>query len=181
MSSDQLTRMLDPAMITRTLADIADATAGGPTVALAGGVALMFYGSDRFTKDIDIVSGFETVPPWPRIAPLSFGGFQTTAPSGAPVDVMVRSDDFALLFADALVYAAPVAGCPILVVTREHIAAMKMVAGRKKDEADLEFLILRGGLDISRAREVIRRTLGAYALKEFDQQAAIIRWQGGNQ
>lgn len=181
MSSDQLNHMLDPAAITRALAEIAEATQGGPTIALAGGVALMFYGSDRFTKDIDIISGFETVPPWPRITPLSFGGYQTTAPSGAPVDVMVRTDDFALLFADALVCAMPVAGCPVLVASREHIAAMKMVAGRKKDEADLEFLILRGGLDIQRARVVIRRTLGAYAVKEFEQQVAIIQWQGSRQ
>ena len=167
-------RFLDPAEIERGLDELARITGG--TVALAGGVALQLYGSDRFTRDLDVVGG-TPIAALPDLGTLSFGGYKSVTPSGVPTDVIIRDDAFAMLYADALVNARLINGSPLPVVTREHLIAMKMVAGRTKDDADLEFLILHSGADLIIARGLIDRLLGPYAAKEFDQLIAITRWR----
>jgi hypothetical protein len=45
---------------------------------------------------------------------------------------------------------------------------MKMVARRKKDEADLEALIDSGELDLHETPLLVRRLLGAYAADDLE-------------
>lgn len=168
------TTFLDATQIDRGLAELREITGG--SVALVGGAALQVYGSQRLTVDLDVV-GALPIAALPVLGTLTFGGYRSATPSGVPVDVILRDDDFAMLYAAALVHASVVESIPIPVASREFIAAMKMAAGRKKDEADLEFLILDGDLDILATRAIIRQYLGPYAANEFDQLVSLTRWQ----
>jgi len=160
------------------------------TVALVGGYALQHFGSTRLTGNIDVISSdplHELEPAKIRMQPrLSFGGRQVRviAPGNAhvgslvlvPVDVIVRSDDFKDLYVDALSHT--VDKCASLpVVEPEYIAAMKLVAGRRRDDDDLAFLITSGVIDMPKTERIIRKHLGAYALKEFQAFADEARWR----
>lgn len=61
---------------------------------LVGGVAMMAYGSDRLTKDVDVACRDEYLPGLKKIKDLSFGGFSALSPRGHPVDVVVRDDAY---------------------------------------------------------------------------------------
>jgi hypothetical protein len=87
MTSTSKSRFLDPAEIERGLHELATITGG--SVALAGGVALQLYGSDRFTRDIDIVGG-TSIAALPPLGVLSFGGYRSETPSGVPTDVLMQ-------------------------------------------------------------------------------------------
>ena len=145
-------------------------------VALIGGYALQLYGSPRLTGDVDVVAG-QSIEALPAGELLSFGGYQTEAPNGVPVDFVLRDDDYAALYEEALVRAVELADAPMPVVRLEYLTAMKMAAGRSRDEADLEWIVLRSGIDMSRARQVIHRHLGPYAAGEFDRLAEQARWR----
>jgi predicted LPLAT superfamily acyltransferase len=54
------------------------------------------------------------------------------------------------------------------VASPAYLAAMKMVARRTKDEADLEALIDSGELDLNEARQVVQRLLGDYAADDLE-------------
>lgn len=144
--------------------------------ALAGGFALQHYGSPRLTGDVDVVAECE-IEGLPRGKPLSFGGERTKAPNDVPVDVIVRDDDYADLYEDALNSAVKISALPMKIVRPEHLVAMKMVAGRGKDQSDLEFLVLSGLLDLVETRRVIREFLGRYAVREFDQFVEETKWK----
>ncbi len=45
---------------------------------------------------------------------------------------------------------------------------MKMAARRPIDQLDMRFLVESNALDVERARQVIGRYLGPYAVDEFD-------------
>lgn len=167
-------KFLDVNDITRGIDEITKLTGG--SAALAGGVALMTYGSDRFTRDIDIVCG-APIAGLPQIKPLAFGGYQSHTPSGVPTDLIIRDDEFAMLYAEALVNSINLHGLSMPIVSCEYLAAMKLVAGRPKDLADLEFLILREDTDLAATRKIIKRNLGAYAAKDFDQHVSLAKWR----
>jgi hypothetical protein len=149
----------------------------GASVALIGGYALQLYGSDRLTGDIDVIGDHRAENMLPRGKPLSFGRVQTRAPNGVPVDLVVRDDVYAGLYEEALNKAARMRGVPMLVARPEHIAAMKLAAGRARDMADLEWLILTGTTDAKKTHVVFRRTLGAYAAQEWDRLVEEVKWR----
>ena len=154
-------------------------------VALVGGFALQYFGSPRLTGDIDVVArkALEELEPTRK---LSFGGQKTAVVSEGnasvgknvvvPVDVIVRDDDFASLYRTALNHTVD-KGAPLLIVVPEYIAAMKLVAGRRKDEDDMAFLITSGIIDIDKTSSIIRKHLGAFAVKEFRSFVDETRWR----
>ncbi len=140
------------------------------TAALAGGVAMQVYGSDRMTNDVDFVLDEmpTSVGGLRKVLPLGFGGTRYVTPKGAKVDLIVRNDEYAKLFEDAIanVIATP-EGIPI--VSPEHLTAMKLAAGRDKDKLDLEWLLSAEGLvDVRKARGIIYRFMGRFAQDRFD-------------
>ena len=168
-------RLLAPDVLDRAAAFILEAARDEQVpVVLAGGYAMQFFGSPRLTGDVDIVAADElaALPPG---EPLSFGGYESVA-EGVPVDVIIRDDDYAELYDEALEHPVSVEGMPM--VAPEYLAAMKMVAGRRKDDEDLEFLLTTEGLlDLDVTREIIRQHLGVYAVGEFDAFLAEAQWR----
>lgn len=170
-------KMLSPEVLEQATAELAGlAKQEGVRIALIGGFALQQYGSQRLTGDVDVVAE-RRIEALPRGPALSFGGEQTQSPNGVPVDMVLRDDDFASLYDDALARAKRRRGLPVPLVGPEHLAAMKMVAGRGRDMTDLEFLITSGALDRKKARKVIREHLGAYAAKEFERIVEEAEWK----
>ena len=147
----------------------------GVHAALVGGVALALYGSDRFTADIDFVAD-DALSSLPEEKSLSFGGYQSHTPGGVAVDWILRSDDFAELYEEALLKARRLRGVPVAVVSPEYLAAMKLVAGRAKGEADLEMMLEEEMVDVAVAAKLIKRLLGAYAAKDFLLRADLAKW-----
>ena len=136
-----------------------------------------WYGSDRLTGDIDVIGDRRAEDLLPRGKPLSFGGVQTHAPNGVPVDLVVRDDVYAGLYEEALDKSVRMKGVPMLVARPEYIAAMKLAAGRARDMADLEWLILTKTADVKKTRIVFRRTLGPYAAQEWDRLVDEVAWK----
>jgi hypothetical protein len=168
--------MLDQADIQVALLEVCEAArAAGRKVALAGGVALQRLGSDRFTSDVDFIAD-APLPGYPERLQLSFGGYGTTTRNGVKVDLIIRDDAYRALYEEALLYARVSAdGVPI--VSPEYLAAMKLVARRGKDRADLQFMIAAKAFDVPKARRIIKRTLGAYAAEDFDAFVQVARWE----
>lgn len=148
-------------------------------IALLGGAAMQIYGSDRLTTDVDFVA--DDTFTLKDAHELSFGGVRGLAPNGIPVDLIVRQDDYAELYVEALRTAQPVDGLEIPVVLPEFLAAMKLAAWRPKDEGDLQTLILSGELDIKAARVVIRSFMGHHAAENFDRVVYEIEWRSSNE
>lgn len=177
MTSDNKVQFLDRAEIERGLAEVAElAKAQGIGIALIGGVALQLLGSMRFTKDIDFIVG-QPLEGVRQTGVLGFGGIKATTASGVPVDLVIRDDDYRVLYETAVERATAVRGVPVPVVPAEYLIAMKMVAGRPKDDADLEFLIADANVDRARARAVIKEHLGPYAADEFDRYCDEVEWR----
>ncbi len=148
----------------------------GVRAAIAGGYAMQAYGSTRLTSDLDIVAAGALVAL--KVGPLlSFGGYQTTV-DNVPVDIILRDDDFAPLYAEALTRAARTTELPgkLPTITPPYLALMKMVAGRSKDMDDIARLIA-GGLDVVATRKIARRLLGAYAAIDFDSIVQEAKWR----
>lgn len=144
-------------------------------VALCGGLAMQLYGSDRMTKDVDVVA--EQLPEDVKVKrPLTFGGAVIETRSGTLLAVIVRSDAYANLYDHALSTALRRKGIPIPVVTAEALAAMKLVAARKKDEDDLLFLLTSRAVKLPRARALIREHLGVFAVDEFNRRVDEAAW-----
>jgi hypothetical protein len=137
---------------------------GIPT-ALGGGFAMQAYGSTRLTSDVDVLA-----PKLPHVAedgePITIGG-KSIVVDGVEVDVIVRDDEYADLYEEAIQKAKPKPGYSVKVITPEYLVAMKMVAGRPKDEMDLNFLLSSVKMDTKVLRDVISRFLGRYALAEL--------------
>ena len=142
---------------------------------LVGGVALQYYGSDRFTADVDFVAP-EALPGLTPETPLSFGGYQSHTPSGVPVDWIVRSDDYQELYEEALRNPRWIEGVPVPVVAPEYLLAMKMVARRRKDELDVETLLELGVVDTEKALKLVKRLLGAYAADDLRAHLQMAEW-----
>lgn len=138
------------------------------SLALCGGYALQLYGSPRLTGDVDfcadgIVSGLK------RGAWLSFGGQQVVASNGVVVDLIVRDDNYAALYQDALESSVRLRGVKAPVTRLEHLLAMKLEAQRDKDLADLSFIVSETKFDLNRARRIVREFVGGeYAVRDLN-------------
>ena len=177
MTSGKKTRFLDAQEIERGIEEVAQlAAAQGVRVALIGGAALQLLGSDRLTKGIDFAADRQLAG-LPALGTLDFGGIKATTPSGVPVALVLRDDKYRALYEAAVDHAMRIDGVPVLVVRSEYLVAMKMVAGRPKDDGDLEFLIGDGGVDLERARAVVSEHLGPYAVDELDRYCDEVAWR----
>ena len=150
---------------------IAAADAGA--AALVGGLAMQIWGSPRLTGDLDVIAennlGYDG-------SPLSFGGIRTIEGT-VPLDVIIRSDEWAPLYDESLKGAVRLEDIPLPVVTPEYLVAMKMVAGRQKDESDVRYLTLIDDFDLGAAEEIVREHLGRYAVRELHSLMAEARWR----
>jgi hypothetical protein len=130
--------------------------------ALAGGLAVILYGSDRLTKDVDIIASQLLPAKLPVAGRLRQGGERyvvETEKRSTYVDWIIRGDEFKKLFQAALSEATTVSGVPIL--TPEWLVILKFIAGRFKDQEDAVFLLSRPGLvDRKSIREKIENHLG---------------------
>ena len=174
--SGRTKRMLDQGEIQQAVLEVQEAgRAAGVQVALAGGVALQRLGSERFTADVDFIAG-APVPGLEPVGELSFGGYSARTRNGVPVDVIVRDDDFAALYDEALRFARRDPD-GVWVVSPEYLAAMKLVARRGKDRVDLGWMVSGAVFNVAKARRIIKRLLGAYAAEDFDAFVAVARWE----
>lgn len=115
--------------------------------ALAGGLAVIMYGSDRLTKDVDIIASKPLPSKFEVAGRLRQGGERyviKTKKRATNVDWIIRSDDFKLMFREALAEAVEIGGVPVL--TPEWLVILKFIAGRFKDQEDAVFLLSRPGL-----------------------------------
>jgi hypothetical protein len=170
-------RFLDPARTENAIDQVAAlAMREGTRIALAGGCAMQLHGSDRFTQDVDVLAE-RALDGMDSIGPLSFGGIRSKAKNGVPVDVIVRDDQYQELYTCALDAAARIPGSRIPVVTLPYLAAMKLAAGRDKDQSDLEFILCDSGEPRARVRSVVREHLGLYAADEIDSIFEVAKWK----
>ena len=168
-------KFVGPQQLDEAIAYIANIRKG-VSVVLVGGAAMQLYGSPRLTHDVDVASA--TNLGVKSSGRLSFGGVKTKAPNGVKVDIIVRNDDYAPLYEEAIEAAQSMSGIPLPVVPPEYLAAMKMATGRHgKDDDDLEYLIMSGSLNLGRTRDILRRHLGNYAVTEFDAEVEIAEWK----
>jgi hypothetical protein len=122
----------------RTVAAIAEAN--DVEWALVGGLAMAIYGSDRTTKDIDIIA--DSLLPLENQGLLRQGGERyiiKTNKKPVAVDWIIRKDEFRELFQAALAESVRVNDVPIL--TPEWLVILKFIAGRFKDREDAVFLL----------------------------------------
>jgi len=173
-------KILSKDEVERAVEEVVDlAASGNVRVALAGGVAMQLYRSDRFTKDVDFVAG-SSVPGLEVEKTLTFGGYSSKTPSGVPVDIILRSDDYRDLYDFALDAAEDsglrtAAGNVLLVISPACLAAMKLAASREKDLEDLRKLV-ELGLVGAETREVTKSFLGKYAARELDSIVEETKW-----
>jgi hypothetical protein len=176
MTSNALKKFLTADQIESAIRDVsALASEQGVRVALAGGVAMQFYGSDRLTKDIDFI-GSDVLEGLSESKPLGLGGVQGKSPSrGIQVDIIARAHEVRELYEEALELAPHVPELNVAIVLPEHLAAMKLYADRTKDQGDLLTLIWNG-LDLEAARRIIKKHLGQYAFKDFNARVQEAEW-----
>lgn len=152
---------------------------GSEGYALCGGLAMQLYGSRRLTADVDFIvekAAPEMLPHYER--KLSFGGVSGRSSNDVPVDLIERDDDYAALYEAALEHTTKIDRR--VVVKPEFLAAMKLAAGRPKDEEDLRFLlteVLRSDRQRMEGRRIVKRYLGAYAAAEWDSMLAEALWR----
>ncbi len=173
-------RFLSPDVIDASIDEVhALAELEGMDIALAGGIAMQIYGSDRLTGDIDVIA-YAPIPGVPIDGQLAIvPGYSGRLPSGVQIDVIVPDVDSEWhdLFDNARVTAVPLEKGGIPIVTREYLIALKMMAGREdKDLGDLYFLLTDAHTDLKLARTIVKKELGKYAAKEFDSLVAEAEW-----
>lgn len=175
-------KYLDPKEIDETLAEVAAiAFREHIDVVVVGGVAMMVYGFDRLTKDVDLATDDEYLPGLLKeVRKLSFGGMVARTPRGRVVDLIVRDDEYRDLYS-AAVNSARDEGMPIKVVSPEYLLALKMAAARDKDELDVKFLLGSGVLDLKASRAVVKDHLGEYAARVLGAMYAEVEWKKGQQ
>lgn len=131
--------------------------------ALVGGLAMALYGSDRLTKDIDIVA--DKLLPIENQGKLRQGGERyliKTDKKEVAIDWILRNDIFRSMFDQALSEAVKINNVPIL--TPEWLVILKFIAGRFKDQDDAVFLLSRKGLvDRKLVKENMVKTAGEIA------------------
>jgi len=156
--------LLDEESATQAIQIVAEiAEANGTRWALVGGLAMAVYGSDRTTKDIDIIA--DELLPLENRGLLRQGGERyliKTNKKEVAVDWIIRKDEFKKLFQVALKDAVEINGVSIL--TPEWLVILKFIAGRFKDQEDAVFLLSRKGLvNRNLIKEHIVKNVGATA------------------
>lgn len=161
----------------RRLAPIA-----GPR-ALIGGVALAVYGIERYTKDIDFAITVDQagavqaalVDADPQ--PLRIGGVSIETSFGVRVDLIDHRFRYRSLY-EAAIQAAMQEGPQVTLgelsiptVPQIHLLALKMAAGRPKDDLDIDALLASDALDYRAARALVEQYLGPYAADRLDERA----------
>lgn len=109
--------------------------------ALAGGLAMHLYGSERLTKDVDIIAS-KDLSLTPKYT-LSFGGSSYTLQVGkyaVQVDWIVRNDGYQKYYRAALKDAIELSN-GLRLVKPEWLVILKLNAGRQKDLDDIVFLL----------------------------------------
>ena len=138
--------LLDEESAIETIEKVAEiAEQNGVDWALVGGLAMVIYGNDRTTKNIDIIA--DRLLPLEKVGDLVQGGERyliKTSKKEVAVDWIIRKDEFRQLFAEALKEAVKINDVPIL--TPEWLVILKFIAGRFKDQEDAVFLLSRQGL-----------------------------------
>jgi hypothetical protein len=157
------------------MADAVEKSASeGIPVALGGGFAMQAYGSDRLTQDVDLIA--TKLPSFAADGDdLVFGG-KSVDVNGIPIDVIVRADDYADLYEEAVQKAKPKAGYAVKIITPEYLVAMKMVAGRPKDDLDLNYLLSSVKMDMTTLKSVVQRFLGRYAVSDLASRIQEAKW-----
>jgi hypothetical protein len=132
--------------------------------AVAGGLAMHFYGSPRMTKGVDIIAS-NNLSLLPRHQ-LSLGGSSYTLQVGkyeVQIDWIVRSDGYQELYRKALKEAIRLPN-GLRIVTPEWLVILKFHAGRQKDLDDIVFLLKQKQLvDRSVIRQKMQETGGEWA------------------
>lgn len=129
--------------------------------AVAGGLAMYFYGSPRLTKDVDIIASKNlSLTPKHR---LSFGGSSYMLQVGkyaVQIDWIVRSDGYQKYYQAALKDAVALPN-GLRVVLPEWLVILKLNAGRQKDYDDIVFLLKQPKLvDRPAVRQKVVETAG---------------------
>ena len=109
--------------------------------ALAGGLAMYFYGSPRMTKDVDIIAT-KHLSLTPQ-HPLTFGGSSYLLQVGkyaVQIDWIVRNDGYQKYYRAALQDALDLPN-GLSIVTPEWLVILKLNAGWQKDYDDIVFLL----------------------------------------
>jgi hypothetical protein len=129
--------------------------------AIAGGLAMHFYGSPRLTKDVDIIASRQL-----SLTPehsLTIGGSSYTLNVGryrVQIDWIVRNDGFAAFYRAALAEAIAMPN-GLRAVSPEWLVILKYNAGRQKDLDDIVFLLRQEKLvDRPTVREKVIATVG---------------------
>ena len=134
--------------------------------ALVGGLAMNLYGSDRLTKDIDVIADkLLPIEQSQIVGKLKQGGERFNAETGktvVSVDWIIRNDVFKSMFNEALKSAVKINDVPVL--TPEWLVILKFIAGRFKDQEDAVFLLSRKNLvDRKLIKTHITKTAGEIA------------------
>lgn len=175
MTSNPFKKFLGPEAIVAVI-ERAASELGKTDFALCGGAAMQVYGSDRLTKDVDFLA-YEVPPFLKSRRRLTFGGSAGTV-DGVPTDFIVRNDDYAPLYEEALEMARYDSNIGCQVVRPAHLAAMKLAARRDKDELDLKFLLASKVVPLKEARIIVGDHLGRYAVDELDDYEKEVRLMG---
>lgn len=147
--------------------------------ALVGGIAFQYLGSDRFTKDVDVVADVPLNPAEQLnvLGPINFGGTAYQTASGGKLDYILRSDEFKELYEKALTEAFMTEE-GVRMVTPDYLAAMKLVAhitDRKRRAVhldDLKWLLLQpeGFVDPKKVSSILYRYAGGRIPQEIFQR-----------
>lgn len=138
-----------------------------------------------FTKDMDIavtLDGLHKIRKWLndhqiKFVDLEIGGINVDRHGQINVDFITRRcefGDFSPLYEDAIQYAVAhgetieVGGEQLAVVSPEHLIAMKIGAGEKKDEDDAETLLEDADIDIDATRSIVLKFLGPGSLSRLE-------------
>lgn len=114
--------------------------------ALAGGLAMHFYGFTRATKDVDLVAS--DLLKLPAVMKLSFGGetYEVKVKNRViKVDWIVRDDFFREFYENALRDSLEDEK-GLRYITPEWMVILKYIAGRSKDQIDLLWLLQQNDL-----------------------------------
>jgi len=145
-------------------------------LALAGGAAMHFYGSDRLTADVDFVARRPLKGLGEPLGSLAIGGGQYVV-DGVEVDLIVRDDAYVKLYREALARSVD-SGEGYEVISPEYLLAMKMVARGGKHEGDALFLLTNLYVDLDGVRDIVRRLVGGqFAVDELESLIAEAEWQ----
>ncbi len=142
--------------------------------ALAGGLAVILYGSDRLTKDVDIIASKKL--PLENRGNLVQGGERYTVKTSkkeVAVDWITRNDEAKKFYEKALTDAVLIKETPIL--TPEWLVILKYIAGRFKDQEDGVFLLKQKDLvDRKKIEKMIKEVGGNITWAAF--KSGLERW-----